>query len=239
MSEISSHSIIGELVAENPARARVLEQYGIDFCCGGRKSLENACRDRGVEPAALLKSLSVVDASGTPGAERNWSRAGLGELADHIVQTHHQYLKTELPRLFGLVEKVTRVHGGDHPELFRVATIFEAFRSDMESHMMKEEKVLFPMCRQLETAVRRPTFHCGSLGNPIGVMEAEHEVAGRQLQEMHTLTDGFTPPEGACNTYRVMLAGLEQLEKDTHQHVHLENNILFPRAAEMDAALPV
>jgi regulator of cell morphogenesis and NO signaling len=228
---------VGELVVERPARAAVLERLGIDYCCGGRLSLKAACERRGLEPDAVLRELELCDDS--EAEERtDWSAESLGALIDHIQDTHHQYLREELPRLAHLTAKVVRAHGERHPELAALQRVFASLRIELEAHMAKEEQVLFPICRELEGSRTLPALHCGSVDNPIRVMVQEHEDAGRALETMRELTGGFTPPLDACNTYRVLLDGLVGLERDMHRHVHEENNILFPRAAAIEAALP-
>jgi regulator of cell morphogenesis and NO signaling len=158
------------------------------------------------------------------------------ELAEHIEETHHAYLREELPRLDFMTEKVSRVHGDKEPRLLRVREAFVALKAELEPHMMKEERVLFPIIRELEASASRPEFHCGSVANPIRQMEHEHDQAGDALAIIREATDDFVPPEWACNTYRAMLDSLEKLEADMHQHVHKENNVLFPKAIEMEAA---
>ena len=228
---------VGELVVEKPSRARVFERYGIDYCCGGKKPLGQACLERNVDPKAVVESLLSADAQPAV-VEKSWANASLAELADHIEATHHDYLKSELPRLEYLTRKVAAVHGPHRPELIEVHEVFCALKAEMESHMMKEEQILFPLCRQLDAAEAGevpPAFHCGSINNPIRVRVQEHEHAGDAVERIREWTDGYTPPADACNTYRAMLAILEDLERDMHQHVHKENNILFPKAAEAEA----
>lgn len=159
-------------------------------------------------------------------------------LIDHIEQVHHTYLRAELPRLRFLTSKVRTAHGGRHPELVEVERVFSALEAELASHMQKEEQVLFPMIRQLETSAVLPQFHCGSIGNPVFAMEREHDDAARGLATLRSLTDGYAPPEDACNSYRAMLDGLRELESDLHQHIHKENNVLFPRALGREGELP-
>src|SRR5262249_36156390 len=149
-------------------------------------------------------------------------------LVDHIVTSHHGYLREALPRLDMLIEKVVGAHAGQHPELLQLRGVFRSFQRELETHMFKEEHILFPMCRELERAGAHPRFHCGSSQNPVRVMTMEHDDAGNALAAMRQLTHDFTAPEDACITYRAMLDGLAELEQDMHRHVHLENNILFP-----------
>lgn len=236
MNELSPTATVGQLVTERPSRSRIFEQWGLDYCCGGNKSLAQACEEKGVSLQTVLDDLRRNDtqASDEP---VDWASASLSALADHIEATHHAYLRQELPRLTGLIEKVVNAHAQQHPELREVQSVFQALRSELETHTWKEENILFPMCRELDVVEIRPRFHCGSIQNPIFVMEMEHDHAGEALARLRTLTHGFTPPEDACNTYRAMLDALAELEVDLHMHIHKENNILFPRAIEREAAL--
>jgi regulator of cell morphogenesis and NO signaling len=231
---------IGQLVAESPSRSRVFEKLEIDYCCGGKRTLDEVCREKGLDPDTVYRLLQAFDAAAgveTAAPEKDWLHAPLTELCDHIERTHHAYLKEELPRLAELVAKVARVHGDHQPHLRQVEQIFNAFFGELHQHMQKEECVLFPMVRELEKAKHLPAFHCGTVENPIQVMELEHEHAGNALFDMRNLTSGFTPPAEACNSYRAMLQRLAHLEHDMHQHVHKENNILFPRAAALEKKL--
>lgn len=235
MSALMTDRAVGQLVAERPARSRVFEKLGIDYCCGGKKSLEDACRDKGLDArtiAALLEASEGAPAT----AEVDPQAMSLTELADHIEQTHHAYLRRELPRLAMLVRKVAAVHGHRYPWMLEVDGVFAGFMAELDSHMMKEEQILFPIVREVERGNRSAGSHCGGLANPIRVMEHEHDSAGNALAAMRRLTDGFTPSADACNTFRAMLDGLAELERDMHQHVHKENNVLFPRALELEAA---
>jgi regulator of cell morphogenesis and NO signaling len=236
MSVLDINTTVGQLVTERPGRARIFERLGIDYCCGGKRPLVEACTERGLNPESVLNELAADEQHETP-QERDWAAAGLSELADHIEATHHAYLHEELPRLTALVTKVAAVHGEREPGLQELKEVFAGLRDELEMHLAKEEQVLFPMIRQLDLAQTLPQFHCGSVNNPIRVMEFEHDNAGAALARIRELTHDFTPTPEACNTYRAMLDGLAVLEKDLHQHIHKENNILFPRATEMEARL--
>jgi regulator of cell morphogenesis and NO signaling len=219
---LSASETVGSIAAGVGGAARVFEELAIDYCCGGRKPLDQVCAARGLELVPVMERLRA--AAEAPG-EQDWSRATMTALADHIESRHHAYLKTELPRLAKLVEKVQRAHGQRHPELEGVRGAFQALSRDMFAHMEKEEKVLFPALRALEAgAAARP------LDGPIDQMVHEHDEAAALLREMRSLTAGFTPPADACTSFRVLLNGLAALEKDLHRHVHKENNILFPAA---------
>lgn len=236
MNTITMHDTIGRLVAEQPGRSKIFEHWGLDYCCGGKQTLEAACTEKGLNPADLLVELREGDAV-TSGFQTDWLLAPVGDLADHIIRTHHDYLRTALPRLTQLTEKVRSAHGERHIELIELADIFAAFRYGLEQHMEKEERVLFPLIKQLAQGITSSEFHCGSVNNPVHVMEREHEEAGEALVRMRVLTNDFTAPADACNTYRAMLDALTELEADMHRHVHKENSILFPRACALEARL--
>jgi regulator of cell morphogenesis and NO signaling len=238
MMAIESDVSVGQLVVQRPSRARVFEQLGIDYCCGGKMPLEQACRKHNLDYAAVVDALENEQAAPAQ-AQRNWATASLTDLCDHIEHTHHDYLKQELPRLEFLTTKVATRHGGNRPALVEVQRIFADLKSEMDLHMMKEERILFPLCRQLDTADTLPPMYSSSVGNPIEVMIQEHEHAGDALEQIRALTDNYTPPGDACNTYRALFDALAHLEKDLHEHVHKENNILFPRALRQEKLLGV
>lgn len=224
---------VGEMVVEQPSRARVFEQFGIDYCCGGKIPLAQACAARGIELEAVLEALQKSQShelSQSSEAQKDWSQESMTSLVDHIVSTHHAYLREEFPRLTKMTERVAQVHGERRAELPKVRDVFAALRDELDQHMQKEEMILFPMIKQLDSGEAAAASHCGSIGNPIRMMEHEHDSAGDALGTLRELTAGFAPPDDACNTYRVMLDSLAKLEADLHQHIHKENNILFPRA---------
>lgn len=236
MKTYDATATVGQLVAERPARARVFENLGIDYCCGGKKTIEEVCQKKGLDATSVLQVLAAAEAAGADnGQQQDWLTAPLTELCDHIVQTHHAYLQQELPRLSQLVEKVAGVHGENHPELKEVRYTFALLRAELSEHMMKEERILFPMIKDME-AGRAEAMHCGTIDRPIAVMEDEHDRAGAALEQIRKLTNDYALPEGACGSYQVMLSGLAELEVDMHQHVHKENNILFPRAMKLAEA---
>lgn len=197
------------------------------------------CVKKRLDAATVLRMLDAYEGAGSgPEDGQDWSRATLSELADHIVEVHHGYLKDALPRLEFMVGKVATVHGERRPELVELRRTYDALKPELEAHLFKEEEVLFPMCRELDAAETKPDFHCRTIDNPIGTMVAEHEEVGGVLARMRELTGGYEPPVDACNTHRAMLDGLAELERDVHLHVHKENNILFPKASAAEAALP-
>lgn len=236
-AELSTRTTVGSLVASRPARSRIFEQLGIDYCCGGKIPLAEACGKKGFDSHTVLQMLRALDQAASAEPHVDAASMTLAALADHIETTHHAYLRIELSRLDVITEKVARVHSEHDPRLVQVRATFRAFMEELHSHMLKEERILFPMVRQLEKTRDTSVLHCGTLANPIRQMEHEHDGAGDGLARMRELTDGFTPPAWACNTYRVMLDALAQLERDMHQHMHKENNVLFPRALELERSL--
>ena len=236
MPMLDIHAQVGHLVAEKPERSRVFERHGLDYCCGGKRSLEDACRDKSLDPSTVLAELEALDAE--PEADEiSPADMSMTELVDHIVETHHRYLRGELPRLEGLIDKVTTVHARAYSWLEELRLTFADLVAELEPHLAKEEQVLFPMIRELDRAIDGPSFHCGSVSNPILVMEHEHDAAGFALNRLRELTSDFTPSEGACNSSRAMLDGLAALETDLHLHIHKENNVLFVRAVEAEERL--
>ncbi|MEZ5333703.1 MAG: iron-sulfur cluster repair di-iron protein [Thermoanaerobaculia bacterium] len=224
---------LAAIVDANPSAARVLELHQLDYCCGGRRTLEEACADRDLDPAVVLDALETAE----PGGTAEWTAMDPAALVDHIEATHHRYLHDELPRLTALVEKVVGVHGTRHPELRLVEATYTALRLDLEPHLMKEERVLFPMVRELAAAASAPSFHCGSVANPIQMMMFEHDHAGDLLAHLRTVANGYEPPADACASYQALYRGLAELEADTHLHVHKENNVLFPAVLALEADL--
>ncbi|HYT76175.1 MAG TPA: iron-sulfur cluster repair di-iron protein [Vicinamibacterales bacterium] len=231
---------IRELVAGDFRTAAVFERHGVDFCCHACQTLAEGCEEAGVDAGPLLQELEAILESPADAATR-FNEWPLPSLVDHIVTRHHAYVRESLPRLLSHSRKIADVHGSRHPELARVAKLVEEVNDEMTSHMMKEEHILFPyisnLARAAEGAGSRPMAPFGTVQNPIRMMEAEHESAGRAMAEMRSLTNGFRPPADACGTYQVCLQELEAFEQDLHAHVHLENNILFPKAARIEAAL--
>jgi len=230
MNAIDPGTPIGRLVAERPARSRVFESLGLDYCCGGARPLADACVASGLLLESVLAELDRADGSARAPDEIDWRNAPLSALTAHIVGTHHVFLRRELPRLAGLLDKVTEVHGQNHPELFKMQRVFGGLTDDLYAHLSKEENVLFPMIARSEAGAAAAAAHCGSFENPIRVMLMEHDDAAEALHALRRLSGGFTSPADACASYIALLSGLQDLERDTHQHIHLENNILFPRA---------
>ena len=230
---------VGELVAQRPNRSRLFEKLGIDYCCGGNQSLEAACRAANLPIEQVLNSLELAEQSvRATQSDRDWQTAPLADLVAHIKTTHHKYTREEIARLGPLFDKVCAVHGKNHPELLDVCTSFQGLAGELVMHMMKEEMVLFPYIVRMEEAViqREPVLPppFGSVGNPISMMESEHESAGKALRAMREASQGYAPPPDVCVSYQTLYQALAGFEADLHQHIHLENNILFPRAIAME-----
>ena len=230
---------IAEWVAENPSRARILEKYQIDYCCNGRRTLDQACEEKGVSGEAVMAQL---EASPVDDSNRDWREVKLTELTDHIVRRHHAFLRETLPSIRTKLARVIEAHAQQHGErLRRLREIFAALEAELTQHMEKEERVLFPLAERMEAAEQEgaipPPAPCGSVGNPIGMMEHEHDNAGRALEQMRATTNGYAAPPDACASFRALYTQLQELERDLHTHIHLENNILFPRTLALEARL--
>lgn len=234
-SKFSPSTTVGAIVAAQPLLARVFERVGIDYCCGGKKTLAAACTAKQLDPVTFAAVLeAAADLSGARPAI-DAATMSLTALADHIEATHHAYLKTELPLLVGKAEHVASKHAWRDARLAEVAATTRLLAEEMFSHMAKEEQILFPLVRAIDggPAASSP---CHSLAGPIAQMESEHDSAGGAVARLRELTDGFAPDADACNTHRALLAELARLESDLHEHVHKENNVLFPRALAREAA---
>ncbi len=237
MAVLDAEIQVGTLVRQQPSRSRIFEQYKIDYCCGGKLSLAEACGRKGIDPQAVIDQLHAVETEQESNDAPNPDDMSLTQLADHIEQTHHTYLRRELPRLSMMAQKVADVHGDHQPWTKDLNEVLGSLVEELQSHMLKEEQVLFPMIRTLEAGDQHDSPGCGmSVTHPIGAMEHEHDMAGEALEKLRALSSGFTPPEDACNTFRALLDGLRELELDLHQHIHKENNVLFPKAAAIEHA---
>ncbi|MBL7902757.1 MAG: iron-sulfur cluster repair di-iron protein [Bacteroidia bacterium] len=235
-----TENTIGQEVAENYRKAEVFKKYNIDFCCGGNKTLSSVCRQKNLNYTEIRSELTKVEGqAGT--ASQNFQTWDAGFLADYIVHTHHRYVKSAIPLLIEYTNKVARVHGQEHPELIDIATLFAEAAEELTAHMYKEEQVLFPYIKQLSTNHANPEFRhfpaFSSAQQPIRMMELEHETVGELFKSIRILTDNYTPPAEACATYRVSFAKLNEFEEDLHQHIHLENNILFPKCINLEIAV--
>ena len=231
-------SPLSEFINTAPRTARVFESFGLDYCCHGQRPLGDACDDAGVRTEAVLAALGKAiheEASGTADDDTGWLELDPGQLALHIESVHHVYLHDEMPRLDALADKVTDVHGERHRELYDVRGLFRELRAELTPHLLKEEQVLFPMIRELVATGASAEFHCGSLRNPISVMLSEHDDAGDLLARLRKAANGYEPPADGCASYRALYEGLAELERDTHLHIHKENNVLFPAVVELES----
>ena len=234
---IAATRTVREIALEQPYSIRVFEYFGIDYCCGGRKPLAEACGTRNVSVDVVLAALDSAATIAEP-APVDWPQTTLQELIGHIVSKHHTYVKAELPRLAVLAQKVVNRHGDTQAHLPALKRAVAQLDEELTHHLAKEEIVLFPYIAALEAAMASggaiPDACFGTVANPIAMMTSEHDAAGRLLAEIDLLSDHFTTPVGACPTYHAYYDGLREFEQDLHQHIHLENNILFPRAIEME-----
>ena len=219
---------------------RVFESLGIDYCCGGKRGLQDACERAGVPVERALDLLAAVKEN-PPTDAANWGGASTHELIGEIVGRHHSYARSETPRLLTMLEKVVSRHGQAHPELASIQNLFGALTEELSAHMLKEENILFPYLDRMASAVAQgaaaPPASFGSVEMPISRMLADHEDAGELLAKIRALSAEYQAPDSACPTYRALYHGLEEFERDLHHHVHLENNILFPRALHMELGI--
>ncbi len=233
----TSERKVGEIVAANPSAARVLEEAGVDYCCGGQKSLHDACLHAGVSEEEILKRLRENQAS-VDENDKNWISSPLAELTEHIRSKHHQYVREAARRIQPLATKVKGVHGANHPELSDIEKLFTEVANEMISHMQKEERILFPYIEALERAangkesVEKPFFQ--SVRNPVHTMMQEHDASAARVRQIREKSAGYAPPPDACTSYQALYSELKKFETDLHQHVHLENNVLFPRAVDLE-----
>lgn len=238
--ETISNTTIGSLVAANFKAASVFKKFGIDFCCKGNRTIAEACEGKTLDPQQVEKELiSVLESKESSAMDYNkWP---IDLLADYIEKTHHRYVTEKIPELLFFLEKLCKVHGVRHPELFGIYKEFLASAEELSSHMKKEENILFPFIRQLvlsdnqNVAFDEPHFM--TVKNPIAMMMNEHEIEGGRFREISEMSNGYTPPADGCTTYRVAFEMLKDYEQDLHTHIHLENNILFPKAVQLEQEL--
>lgn len=231
---------VREIALENPSSIRVFEALGIDYCCGGKKPLSDACSHANVDFGRVQELLEQADRDSQAPVAQEWRDKPLSGLTAHIVAKHHNFVRRETPRIQALLTKVGSKHGATHSEIGEIEQLFSAVSQELSTHMLKEEQVLFPYIERMEHAVQGgepiPPAFFGTVKRPIANMVAEHDDAGALLARMRELSSGYTAPAGACPTFLALYNGLEEFERDLHHHVHLENNILFPRAVEMENA---
>jgi regulator of cell morphogenesis and NO signaling len=231
---------LGEIAAKDLRKAQIFKKYGLDFCCGGKKTVKQACAAKGLDVTKVEYELQQADKnfSTRPLPYNDWS---LDFLADYIVNTHHSYIKQSLPDMTTYATKVARVHGSRHPELLAIYQLVEEINTELSAHLVKEERVLFPYIKELVTSEKRAqtmqATHFGTVQNPISIMELEHETVGKALEEIRTLSNNFALPQDACASYSLLYRMLDEFEDDLHTHIHLENNILFPKALALEKKL--
>jgi regulator of cell morphogenesis and NO signaling len=233
---------VRELAVENPVATRIFERFGIDYCCGGGQSLERACEKAAVSLDQVLDSLEMAEDTARASQQvHDWNREPLSELIAHIKNTHHKYTREETARLTALLQRVCSVHGKNHPELFEIQSTFKSLTQELTTHLMKEEMVLFPYIERMEEAVvqKEPVLPAafGTVQNPVSMMEHEHDSAGNALRTIRKASNDFTAPPDACVSFQTLYTALAAFEVDLHQHIHLENNLLFPRAIAMERRL--
>jgi regulator of cell morphogenesis and NO signaling len=236
---LAATKTVGEIAAEMPCATREFEKLGIDYCCGGSRTLGEACTEANISVdearARLEKSLGATQ----PGDSTDWQNQLLADLIAHITTTHHVFVREESARIQALAAKVVAVHGKNHPELMQVQKIFSALAEELSVHLMKEEQVLFPYVVRMEESVLAsepaPPAMFGTVVNPVRMMMQEHDGAGDALRSLRSVTNDYTLPDDACISYRTLYHALQGFESDLHQHIHLENNILFPRAVAMES----
>lgn len=238
--DFNTETKMKDIALSNPAARQVLEDAGLDYCCGGGKSLHEACRHANLSSEEILNRLRE-NAQNTGPQDLNWMVAPLNELTRHIREKHHRYVREAIPRTRALSDKVTAKHGRNHPELADTGKLFAEVGREMIMHMQKEEQILFPYIDALEHAVNthasvEPPFF-QTVRNPIHAMMQDHDAAGDLVGQIRVLTSGYTPPRDACTSFKALYEALKGFETDLHQHVHLENNVLFPRAVELEASV--
>lgn len=218
-------SSLAEIILAHPGSERILDRHGLDYCCGGARSLAEAAAPLGVDADEVMREIAEMDAEPAP----RWNDLGPAELADHVEAVHHAYLHEEMPRLNMLAIKVASVHGGNHPELREIAHVYGQLRDELEPHLAEEEQTVFPMIRRLVAGE-----DAGDPSGPISKLMSEHDDAGRLLEKLRELTDGYRTPADGCGSYHALFDGLARLEADTHLHIHIENNLLFPAVQELE-----
>lgn len=227
---------IGDIVAQDFRTAAIFKNYGIDFCCKGGRTIEEACESKKLDADKIYEEIGNLPKN--DGGTIDFNSWPLDLLADYVEKTHHRYVEEKTPVLQAFLDKLCKVHGGRHPELFEIRDLFEASARDLGAHLKKEELILFPFIKNMVQAqisgnvIQQPPF--GTVENPVNMMKHEHTVEGERLRKIAELTDEYNPPADACNTYRVTFSMLQDFENDLHKHIHLENNILFPKAIRLE-----
>ena len=233
------NSTIGQIVAEDYRTASIFQTFGLDFCCGGNRPVEQACSEKEIDVDKVMQALNQLEK--TNPEQHNYNNWSLDFLIDYIVNNHHKFSRNKLPEIGQYAKKVASVHGDRHPELQEIYYEFTKLHGEIINHLDREEQILFPYIKKLVEAKEKgqqpekPDF--GKAANPIAMMEDEHDDAGASMKKIRKLSDNFTPPEDACTTYCLLYENLEAYEKDLHKHVHLENNLLFPKSLKLEYSL--
>ncbi len=238
---VQKENTIGEVVAQNFHTAKIFEDFGLDFCCGGKKTINDACREKGINPDTLLTNLASIGRPNVTAA--HYDKWELDFLADYIVTNHHAYVLSEITTIEHHLDKVMSKHGEKHPEIFKINALFSELKEELLTHMQKEEKMLFPYVKKMLFAQMNsldfPFSPFGSVASPIAVMEHEHDNAGALMHEINLVSGAYTPPDDACTTFRLLYSELAEFEEDLHTHIHLENNILFPKAIALEKSFNI
>ena len=235
------NAFIGDIVAEDFRTAAIFKRHKIDFCCNGGRTIEAACTAKKIDPAVIYKAIEELPKGN--GGDIDFSSWPLDLLADYVERIHHRYVEEKTPVIQAFLDKLCKVHGGRHPELFEIKELFDASAQDLGAHLKKEELILFPFIKNMVKAkqtgepLKQPQF--GSVENPVSMMKHEHNVEGERFRKIAEITDDYTPPADACNTYRVAFAMLQEFEDDLHRHIHIEHNILFPKSIELEKEFSV
>jgi regulator of cell morphogenesis and NO signaling len=234
---------VGEMARKLPGAIQVFENFGIDYCCGGHRTLNEVCRTGNISIEEVLSLLTQDDSAAQPQPVRDWGKEPLSSLVDYILQTHHVFTKQEIMRLENLFQKVCAAHARNHAELLQLKEQFLVLKSDLLPHMMKEENILFPYIKAVEAAIsngqKSPSPFFNTVRNPVRVMMTEHDNAGEMLRRLRALSNNYTVPADGCTSFQALYEALKAFEADLHQHIHLENNILFPRTIELEKAAQV
>ncbi len=235
MNELMAMSL-AQIVSNNHRAASVCEKYNLDFCCKGKRTLQQACIEGNINIEDVVADLKTAEQSNGDKELIEFDKLTLAQLAEYIVKMHHSYVSKEAPQIFSYLQKVASKHGERHPEMLKVFELFAAVKEELEFHMIKEEQILFPRILEMEKLVAEGNeirINQNYLQSPINMMEHEHDHAGELLAEIKKLTDNYNPPIDACTTFKLSFAALQAFEMDLHQHIHLENNILFPKALQL------
>lgn len=240
-TEAEDTETIGEIVANDYRKAQVFKNFGIDFCCGGKKTIAEVCEKKGINQEEVERELATVNEDSSITSESDFQNWDLGFLSDYIINTHHRYVRNNTAFITEIAKKVARVHGDKHPELIEVASLFERIGNDLNLHIVKEEKILFPFIKELAQVYNSggllPSANFAKISVPIQMMDAEHEQVGGDFETIRKVTLNYQLPADACSSYTILFKKLEEYENDLHRHVHLESNILFPKAIQLEKEL--